>query len=313
MPLSRIRARCALPLAAALALLALALGFTSLPRVNASRSPGSIDISPSSGLVGTSVQVNIIPPDTATASVTYTLGTTMTDPAAGGCSSQKPIPGVGSVNVSVQGGGTTFEWPASLSQGPYWFCATPTSGSGATLYSRTPYTVTGPEAPTATPTPTPAKVVANVPAGGVVIGSTFTLTVSNWPSSDGTPPSSVDFTTRDPSQPDIASEIRADFTIAPGPGTGDYVITVKVPARLIADTYWIHIFDSAQAGSASDGRIGAFSEAFNVVGRATPAPASTDNSSSFPIILVPIVAGLVCIVVLMLTGAFLRRRARSYR
>ncbi|HEX8032422.1 MAG TPA: hypothetical protein VF510_01170 [Ktedonobacterales bacterium] len=313
MSLSHMRARLALSLAAALTLFTLALVFVVLPQANAASTPGSINITPSSGPVGTHVEVDVIPPVNATGPVMYSLGTTTTDPASGGCSTQKPIPGVAPFTVGTQGGGTNFDWPESLNQGPYWLCATPTSG-GTTLYSSQPYTVTAADVPTATATPMPhttaSSVVANVPAGGVPLGSTFTLTIRHWVSPRGTPPEAVNLTTQVPAQQTPSggsgnSLYNTRFTMAPGPGTGDYVLTVTVPDTVIPLTYWAYVSD--QGG-------GVYSGAFNVIARATPPASSpTDGLSSFPIIFVPIIAVLVCVAVLMLTGVLLRRRARSAR
>ncbi|MGZ3663234.1 MAG: hypothetical protein ACXVDA_01955 [Ktedonobacterales bacterium] len=318
MSLSLMRARLVLPLAAAFALFALALCLALFPEVNAASTPGSINITPSSGPVGTSVQVDVIPPADATGPVMYTLGTTTSDPASGGCSTQKPIPGVAPFTVGTQGGGTNFDWPASLTQGPYWLCASPTSGGG-TVYSSQPYTVTTADVPTATATPmqrtTADSVVAKVPAGGVPLGSTFTLTIRHWVSPRGTPPEAVNLTSIDPSQQTSSGDSsgyakNAHFTTASGSGAGDYVLTVTVPDTLIPLTYWAEVSDQG-------GRV--YSGPFNVIARATPppftspGPSSTDGPLPFPIIFVPIVTVLVCIAVLMLTGALLRRRARSYR
>lgn len=310
---SHMRTRLALPLAAALALFALALGFAALPRVRASSTPGSVVISPSSGPVGTAVQVWVTQPLTETTPVNYALGYTLTDPAAGGCDSQQPFPGVAPFGSREANGSATFNWPASLNKGPYWLCASPTSGGGKTAYSSQPYTVTAGEVPTVPVSTTAGVVYANVPADGVVAGSTFTITVKNWVSSRGTPPEAVGLTAIDPSQQGGGSgySYSAHFTMTPGPGAGDYVLTVTVPDTLIPLTYWAYVSD--QGG-------GVYSGPFKVIAPVTPTPhistagpSSTDSSSYFPIILVPLIAILVCVGVIMLTGALLRRRARSYR
>lgn len=319
MSLSHMGARLALLLAAALTLFALALGFATFSQANAASTPGSMTISPSSGPAGTSVQVSLIPPAGATTPVTYSLGATMTDPAAGGCSSPQPIPGVAPFTVGGQGGGTTFDWPASLNKGPYWLCATPTSG-GATVYSSQSYTVTAAVAPTATvtamPRTTASSVVANVPAGGVLLGATFMLTITHWVSARGTPPYAVNLTAIDPRQHtssggSAASFYSTQFTMAPGPGTGDYVLTVTVPDRLIPLTYWAYVSD--QGGGVYSGPFKVIALAATPPPVSSPGPSSTDGSSSFPTIFVPIIAALICIAVIMVTGAFLRRRARSAR
>lgn len=313
MPLSHMRARLALPLAAALALFALALSFAALPQANASSTPGSVIFTPTSGPIGTSVQVFVHQPLTETTPVNYALSFTLTDPAAGGCASQQPFPGVAPFGSSEANGSATFNWPASLNKGPYWLCASPTSGTGKTVYSSQPYTVTAGEAPTATAVATTAiAVVANVPAGGVLIGSTFTITVTHWMSPQGTPPEAVSLTDKGPTQPPIAQEYmkNAHFTSAPGPSEGDYILTVTVPDTLVPLTYWAYVSD--QGG-------GAYSGQFQVIAAATtplassPGPTSTSGLSSFPIIFVPIIAVLVCVAALMLTGWLLRRRARAYR
>ncbi len=308
-----VRARRALPLAAALVLFSLALGFATLPRAKASSTPGSVIFTPTSGPVGTSVQVFVHQPLTETTPVNYALGYTLTDPAAGGCASQQPFPGVAPFGSSEANGHAEFNWPASLNTGPYWLCASPTSGDGKTVYSSQPYTVTAGEVPTATVGTTSGAIFANAPDSGIVAGSTFILAIRHWASPRGTPPERVLLTTRDPSLPssgDVA-EINAAFTTAPGPSTGDYYLTVTVPEHLadVPATYWAHVVD--QAG-------GAYSMPFKIIPAAAPVAASSANppstgSSSFPIIFVPIVAVLVCIVVLILTVRFLRRRARSYR
>lgn len=312
-----MRARLVLPLAAAFALFALLLCLAVFPEANAASTPGSIKITPSSGPAGTSVEVDVIPPADATGPVMYALGTTTSDPASGGCSTQKPLPGVAPFTVGTQGGGTTFDWPASLTQGPYWLCASPTSG-GTTVYSSQPYTVTAADVPTATATPMPRttadSVVAKVPAGGVPLGSTFTLTIRHWVSPRGTPPEAVNLTTIDPSQPTSSGDsgsrfYSARFTTAPDVGVGDYVLTVTVPNTLIPLTYWAVVSDQGGA---------VYSGPFNVIARATPpasspGPSGIGGLSSLPIIFVPIIAVLVCAGVLMLTALHLRRRARSYR
>jgi hypothetical protein len=311
-----MKARLALPLAAALVLFALVLGFATFPQVNAASTPGNVTITPSSGPVGTGVEVDVVPPADAPGPVIYSLGTTTTDPASGGCSAQKAIPGVAPFTVGTQGGGTNFDWPASLNQGPYWLCATPTSGGGSTLYSRTAYTVTAADAPTATATvgTTASAVVANVPPGGILLGSTFTITITitHWVSARGTPPQAVELTAIDPTQHGGGSghSYSARFTTAPGHAAGDYVLTVTVPDGLIPLTYWAY---------ASDQGGGAYSGPFKVVAAATPppvsspGPSSTDGALSFPIIFGSIIIVLVCIAVIVLTSALLRRRARMYR
>lgn len=308
---SQMWTRLALPLAAVLALCTLALGVTTFPQVNAASTPGSVIVTPTSGPVGTSVQVFVHQPLTETTPVMYALGFTLTDPAAGGCASQQPFPGVAPFGSSEANGDATFNWPASLDKGPYWLCATPTSGNGKTVYSSQPYTVTAGELPTATVGTTSGAVIANVPADGVVVGSTFTLTIRHWASSRGTPPEAVNLTATDPTQQggSSGSEYNAQFTIAPGPSAGDYVLTVTVPDRLIPLTYWAEVSDQG-------GRV--YSGPFKVIAPATPPPVSSPgppstDGASFPTIFVPIIAVLICVAVIVLTGVFLRRRARSYR
>lgn len=308
-----IWARLSLPIAVALALFALAPGLATVPQAGASSTPGTVIFTPTSGPVGTSVQVFVHQPLTETTLESYALSYTLTDPAVGGCASQQPFPGVAPFGSSEANGSATFNWPASLNQGPYWLCATPASGGGKTVYSSQPYTVTAGEVPTATVGTTSGAVFANVPDSGITVGSTFTLTIRHWASPLGTPPDRVLLTPRDPSLPSSSggSEINAPFTTAPGPSAGDYYLTVTVPEQLsvVPATYWAHVMD--QAG-------GAYSLPFKIIAAATsaattaPSPA-TENSSSFPIILVPIISVLICVAVLMLTGALLRRRARSYR
>lgn len=306
MSLSGMRTRLVMLIAAVLTLFALAFCFTALPQVMASSTPGSIAFSPTSGPVGTSVQVWVHQPLTETIPVTYALSFTLTDPATGGCAAQQPFPGVAPFGSSEANGSATFNWPASLNQGPYWLCASPTSGNGKTVYSSQPYTVTAGAVPTATVGTSSGAVFANVPAGGVVAGSTFTITVKNWMSARGTPPDAVSLTAIDPSQQGGGTgySYPARFTTAPGPGAGDYILTVTVPDGLVPLTYWAYVSD--QGG-------GVYSGPFKVIAPVTPTPlasiagpSSTDNSF-FPIILVPIIAVLVCIAFIMLTGALLRR------
>lgn len=312
----RTKVSFALPLAAAVAVIALGLGFATSPRADASSTPGSVVISPSSGPVGTSVQVFVTQPLNETTPVNYALGYTLTDPAAGGCASQQPFPGVAPFGSREANGSASFNWPASLNKGPYWLCASPTSGGGKTLYTSQPYTVTAGDVPTATASTATAVVFANVPPDGVAAGSTFTITVKNWVNSGGTPPDAVKLTATDPAQHGGSSGnlYGAQFTTTQGPGAGDYVLTVTVPDNLTTPlTYWAYVSD--QGG-------GVYSGPFKVIApdKATPtplastaSPSSTDGSSSFPIILVPIIAGLVCVAVLILTVALLRRRARLAR
>ncbi len=304
----------ALPVAAAMALFSLALGFVTVPQVKASSAPGTVIFTPTSGPVGTSVQAWVNQPLTETTIVKYALGYTLTDPVAGGCTSQQPFPGVAPFYSREGNGSATFNWPASLNMGPYWLCASPTTGNGKTVYSSQPYTVTAGEVPTATVGTTSGAIFAHIPGGGgVTVGSTFTLVVRNWVSPLGTPPDTVRLTPRDPSLPGSGdvSEINAPFTTAPGPSQGDYYLSVTVPKQIspVPATYWAHVMDKAG---------GAYSMPFKIVAAATPVPVSSPNpssmdSSSFPIIFVPIVTVLVCIVVLIFTMVFLRRRARSYR
>ncbi len=311
-----VRARLALPLAAALVLFSLALGFATLPGARASSTPGSVLFTPTSGPVGTSVQVFVHQPLTETTPGNYALSYTLSDPAAGGCASQQPFPGVAPFGSSEANGSARFNWPASLNKGPYWLCASPTSGNGKTVYSSQPYTVTTGEASTATVAPyaTKGTVIANVPDGGIAVGSTFTLTVKHWTSPADTPPQTVILTQQDPNLPwsgDVP-EINAPFTLAPGPSTGDYVLTVTVPEQTSTAPVnsWAFVMDKAG---------GAYSQPFKIIAAATPVAASSPippstDSASFPIIFMPIVAVMVCIVVVILTAVFLRRRrARPYR
>jgi hypothetical protein len=313
MRLSPIWTRLALPLAAILALFTLALGFTVFPQVNAASTPGTVIFTPTSGPVGTSVQVFVHQPLTETTPVMYALGFTLTDPEAGGCASQQPFPGVAPFGSSEANGEATFNWPASLNKGPYWLCARPTSGNGKTVFSSQPYTVTAGEMPTATVGTTSGAVIADVPTDGVVVGSTFTLTIRHWASSRGTPPEAVNLTAQDPSQQDgsSGSKYSAQFTIAPGPSAGDYVLTVTVPDKLVPLTYWAEVSD--QGGSV-------YSGPFKVLAPAAPPPppvsspgTSSADGSSFHTILAFIIVILICVAVIMLTSLILRRRARLYR
>jgi len=303
--------RLALPLAATLALFTLALGFTVFPQVNAASTPGTVIFAPTSGPVGTSVQVVVHQPLTETTPQMYALGFTLTDPKAGGCASQQPFPGVAPFGSSEANGEATFNWPASLNKGPYWLCARPTSGNGKTVFSSQPYAVTAGEIPTATVGTTSGAVIADVPAGGVVVGSTFTLTIRHWASSRGTPPEAVNLTPQDPTQQGGSSgtKYNAQFTIAPGPSAGDYALTVTVPDKLAPLTYWAEVSD--QGGSV-------YSGPFKVLAPAAPPPvsspgASTADGSSFPTILASIIVILMCVAVIMLTRVILRRPSRSYR
>lgn len=305
-----------LGLAAAWMVCVAAFGLALAPTAGANSAPGTVIFTPTSGPVGTSVQVWVNQPLTETTIVNYALGYTSTDPAAGGCASQQPFPGVAPFTSREGNGSATFNWPASLNKGPYWLCASPTSGNGKTVYSSQPYTVTAGVVPTATVNTTSGAIFADIPGGGgVTVGSTFTLVVRNWASPLGTPPDTVHLTPRDPSLPGSGdvSEINAPFTTAPGPSAGDYYLTVTVPEQvtIVPANYWAHVMDKAG---------GAYSDPFRISASAAATPVSVSSlhpgnmgSSSFPIIYVPIIAVLVCIAVLIFTVVFLRRRARSYR
>jgi hypothetical protein len=177
--------------------------------------------------------------------------------------------------------------------------------------SSQPYTVTAGEVPTATVGTTSGAVIVDVPADGVVVGSTFTLTIRHWASSRGTPPEAVHLTAQDPTQQGGSSGIKynAQFSIAPGPSAGDYVLTVTVPDKLVPLTYWAEVSD--QGGSV-------YSGPFKVLAATAPPPVSSPGSSSaagssFRTILASIIVVLICVAVIMLTSMILRRRARSYR
>ncbi len=164
-----------------------AAAFIALPIVaSASSQPGSITFAPTSGPVGTKVHVLIAVVVSAT--TTYSLTATETDPQQGGCAQSQPIPGVPPFAVPTpdpSGIGpfqTDIIWPAALDQGPYWLCAAPTSGSGPTAQSPAPFTVTA--SATASPSPAasvePTAVITKV----VRTGSTPAATPVSSPTED---------------------------------------------------------------------------------------------------------------------------------
>lgn len=277
---------------------ALILGIALAPRANASSGTG-LSFTPASGPVGTMVTVTINP---APGSVgqSYALDAGMGSSADDACNgfNLQPILGVAPFVLSPNGTSTSFAWPSSLDQGPYWICAEPASNGGGTAYTSTqPFTVSGAVAPTQTPGTTANSVIAPVPPDGVIPGATFTISVGGWSSPAGTPPLGTS----------------AQFTIAPGPNSGDYVLTVTVPTSQVSGTVWAIVADQ-------QGQV--YSNSFNVIVPATATtpprpvsrPSSTSRANSATAAPSPVVVGiLLAIIVVMLVAFFLRRRASLKR
>lgn len=251
---------------------ALALSFTVVPDARASSEPNTITFEPQTGQVGTLVTVYIyadIPGPTD-----YTLMATMTPPATDGCTSGQPIPGLAPVNVGTQGGQATFNWPAQLSGGPYYLCATPTSTSGPVAQSQTLFTVVDSNGRVPTPVPTPTSipisgsVSVSIPAGGVKAGATLTVQVTHWANAQKRP-ADVIFYSQDPtkSQNAGAPHYAAQFALS-GEGA-NYTLQVTVPDNVPGGTCWLAVGDGV-------GEI--YSKPFAVT--AAPAPTATAASSS---------------------------------
>ena len=288
-----------------------------------------VDLSPTSGAVGTQVTASITAP--ITAETTFILSATATAPSAGGCASARPLPGVGPVQVGTQGGGTTFAWPASLGQGAYWICASQADGKGQVVYSPQPFTVLAPGAPTPTPTaPTTYTTVTLVdaPAAGLLPGATVRVHVQGWSSSAGTPPKYVDFALDDVCSGNVIDASlcskgtrNATFSIESAPAAGEYVLAVTVPTPIAPGPY--HIKIGGDAGSVTSTTSLTVLPPVMVLRAPTPAPASTGASPSPVAMLValppvvPLAALLLVLVVVALVSVLVRRNrkvpARSRR
>ncbi|MGH2486450.1 MAG: hypothetical protein ACRDHE_10600, partial [Ktedonobacterales bacterium] len=213
------------------------MGFEA-PSAQAASSQGSVSIVPSNGPVGTPVQVGInLNPATPT---DYVLSYTLTAPDKGGCASAQPVPGVATITVSSNGGGANFAWPNTLDQGPYWLCASPTSGNGPTAQSSGPYTVLASSPPTATPAsiaPTPSVTVMT-PADQLLPGANVTVSVMNWLPADNSAPQTVNLLSQDNSGPANGTGFgdNLPFTATAG-GSGSYTLTVALPQNTTPATY----------------------------------------------------------------------------
>ena len=316
MPPSRLRVGFAFAFAAATIVLALSIGCVASPRAHAASAANTISFSPTSGPVGTTVQVSVIPPASMQAATTYALSATMTDPASGGCSSAQPIPGAGAFTVGSQGGGTTFDWPAALSQGPYWLCASPTGGSGTPAASLQQFTVLAPDASTPMPTPYPTvsgTLTVYVPPQGVLPGATFTAHVANWSSPMHDAPQGATLTLDDPATPSPTyTGFATHATVTPRSGTGNYVITVTVPTTIYPGMYWLIVGDQRGRLSAGPFKVLALEPTATPV-TAIGAVTHPTRSGFSPATAGPIAAAvlLALIIVGTLTFGLLRRRAGS--
>lgn len=107
----------------------------------------------------------------------YTLSYTTTSPDSGGCASAHPMPGIQPIPTSSgQGGWVTFQWPAQLGHGQYYFCADPApGGSGGHAASHQPYTVLNDAAP----------AVQFAVSSPVQAGDSILFALTNWVTSDG--------------------------------------------------------------------------------------------------------------------------------
>ncbi|MFI5271870.1 MAG: hypothetical protein ACHQ4H_02400 [Ktedonobacterales bacterium] len=153
----------------AAALLLIAAPWQGVPAVRASGT-GALAIMPTSGTVGTQVTVVFeTNPPVATA---YVLAETTTPPAQASCGGTAlPISDAPKIVVAATGSTTaTFSWPADLTAGPYWLCASPASADqkGAQVWSSEPFTVLGAGPPTTTVAPVGESVglTTSAPSGG---------------------------------------------------------------------------------------------------------------------------------------------------
>jgi hypothetical protein len=175
--------------------------------------------SSSSGPVNTllNIEIRLYPADP----VTYTLAVTTTPPDQNGCASAQPFSGASTVRVQgPQGGAASFQWPASLRHGRYWFCAAPSAGVGPTAMSpaQTPFTVLTDAAPAVTTALTPA---------GPGVYSGLTVSVTDWLTDEHAPPQLVllpdDGT-------DVGMPIDATLdAVRSDPASGHYTFTMPMP------------------------------------------------------------------------------------
>lgn len=298
--------------------LALGAGLAAFPRAHASPEP-QLTISPTEGAVGTPVTVTLIPMQDSVG-MTYRLDASMVgDPNVSTPCDPKtvqPIPGLAPFVVAQGENTLTFDWPTSLDQGPYWLCANPNASAGIAYISSNQFTVDG-AVPTATPLPT-ASAVVNASLSGVLVGSTFTISLSHWSAISGTPPQSVMLTT---TAPPVGSSIlapnmggvqgtNAQFTTAPGPNPGDYTLTVTVP-KVDPTVYYVAVETSEQSFVYG----GVLAVKSPAAPASTPSNTSTapSNASSGNTPSLLVVGALLALALVMLAAFLLRRYARTQR
>ncbi len=245
------------------------------PRTHAKpvSSASSVVISPDTGLVGTHVMISIHPDPAVTATGTYTIGSTTTEPTGQACADPQPIEGLEPLAVPPGGAETALDWPASLDGGPYWLCATPTDGaSGLPGYrSYEPFTVVG----GTNPMPTPISVTITTPVAKIRPGTMLTIEVAHWQGYRGADPTRVNLLTTDPATPvdrgtsNVYATLNASIVSQDGQGT--YTLTAALPDPLFAGTFWLEITDALTP---------AYSAPFVVISPTpTPAPQATPTSS----------------------------------
>lgn len=287
-----------------------------------SASPESqLTISPSQGAVGTAVTVTLIA-QVDSVGQSYKLDATMADAStAAPCdpSTLQPIPGVAPFVIAAPSGGqpagatVNFTWPTALDHGPYWLCAVPATSAGIGYTSTNQFTVLG-AVPTAVPPPAASGAV-NASLSGVQVGSTFTISISHWENLSSTPPQLVYITKAPPplGGPPVMSNVTSMGVsapvkqVTPGPGPGDYTLTVTVP-KVGPTVYYVVVANQQHAIYA--GLLSVQAPPAPPT-QATPPPVSVSGSSDSPSLLV--VGILLAIILVMLAAVLLRARERRQR
>jgi hypothetical protein len=272
-------------------------------------SEGSVTMDPSSGPVGTSVQIGIsLSLDTPQP---YILAATATDPAQGGCASAQPFPGLDPVSVGQQGGHAQLTWPPAFGSGQYWLCASPQNGAGPSAHSFQPFVVAATGSATATATPvhggerSVVSAAVTAPADGAPAGSTVTVIVTGWTTPDNAPPTAVKLVPS--TDANAATEIL--FVVAASPAPGDFNLKVTLPVTTAPGQYAFEVDGAYQVRTTFVDVVPATTPTATVNAATSPGPTQGGGGAPALAIGATVAALLVLAGAILVASALGRKRA----